>query len=262
MLCGGRLHGFKAMATSMHRIAIVAAMEREVRPLIREWASTEGSHEGRSFKFFEHDDWVVVCGGIGENSARRATEAVIALYHPLQVISVGFAGALDSKLRVGDIFVPEKVLDASDCSTVRTREGGSGILVSTSSIAGIKEKAKLAANFGAQAVDMEAAAVARGAQAREIPFSAVKAISDEWDFEIPSMDRFIGSDGAMSGRFQKGKFVAFALIRPWIWPSLITLARNSSKASRALCRWLERYDPKLQIQEPQAHLITVGNIHK
>ncbi|MEY2412212.1 MAG: adenosylhomocysteine nucleosidase [Acidobacteriaceae bacterium] len=246
---------------STPRIAIVAALDREVRPLVKNWTSTSRVHEGRSFKFFEHESWVVVCGGIGENAARRATEAVIALYHPLQVMSAGFAGALDSKLRVGDIFVPGRVLDARDCSTAETITGGDGILVSISTIAGIKDKAKLSATFGARAVDMEAAAVARGAQARGIPFSAVKAISDEADFEIPAMNGLV-SDGAMQGQFRTGKFAAFALIRPWMWPSLIALARNSSKASRTLCSWLAEYDPKLRIEDPQSHLITAGNALK
>ncbi len=240
----------------------MAALEREVRPLVKNWSSIARTHEGCSFKFFERESWVLVCGGIGENAARRATEAVIALYHPLQVISAGFAGALDPKLRVGDIFVPGRVLDARDCSTVETPGGGNGILVSASYIAGVKQKAKLAANFGAQAVDMEAAAVARGAQARGVPFSAAKAISDEADFAIPAMNRFVVSDGAMQGQFQTGRFVAFALIRPWMWPGLAALARNSSNASKALCAWLADYDPKLQIQDPQSHLITAGNALK
>ncbi len=241
---------------------MVAAMEREVRPLIRNWAVTERSHEGHLFRFFEHDVWVLVCGGIGENSVRRATEAVISLYHPLQIVSVGFAGALDPELRVGDIFLPDKVLDARDCSTMQTHSGGNLILISSSTIAGVEAKKKLAANFGAHAVDMEAAAVARGAQARGIPFSAVKAISDEWNFEISFMGRFVANNDGMSGRFQTGKFVAFALIRPWLWPRLITLAINSPKASKALCRWLEQYDPKLQIKDSQAHLTTLGNVQK
>ncbi len=55
------------------------------------------SYDGRSFVFFERDDMVVVCGGIGVEAARRAAEAVIALYHPALLQSVGFAGALDAE---------------------------------------------------------------------------------------------------------------------------------------------------------------------
>src|SRR5580704_11830502 len=104
--------------TDMPKVAIVAALEREVSGLTTGWSRVERRYDGRSFVFFERDDMVVVCGGIGVEAARRAAEAVIALYHPALLQSVGFAGALDSSLRVGDIFMPAVVIDARDGSRV------------------------------------------------------------------------------------------------------------------------------------------------
>jgi len=218
------------------KIAIVAALEREVRPLLKRWHSVEREYEGRQFKFFESGESVLVCGGIGAEAARRATEAVIALYRPGLVQSVGFAGALDSTLKLGEIFSPSRVIDARDGSSVETGIG-CGVLVSADSIAGVEQKVKLAESYGAQAVDMEAAAVARGAQAQGVRFMAVKAISDESSFAMPAMDHFIGGDG----QFRTLRFVIFAALRPWLWPRVIQLARNGAKASRALCAELNRY---------------------
>ena len=48
---------------------------------------------------------------------------------------------------------------------------------------------------------MEAAAVAKGAEARGLPFAAVKVISDELAFPMPPMERFVAGDGS----FQSGK---------------------------------------------------------
>jgi len=219
----------------MPNLAIVAALEREVKPLIVSWHSRERQHGGRKFRFFEKDDAVLICGGIGAEAARRATEAVIALYAPAVVYSVGFAGALQPRLRVGDIVVPGRLLDARDGSRVDTGEGD-GVLVTVSSIVDSKEKAQLAASYGAMAADMEAAAVARGAQARGVRFVAVKAISDESDFVMPAMRMFIRT----GGEFDTGRFVRFALVRPWLWTTLVRLARNSRHASHALCGFLER----------------------
>jgi len=56
----------------MPKLAIVAALEREVSGLIGSWTRVERDHEGRKFIFFEHDDMVLVCGGIGPEAARRA----------------------------------------------------------------------------------------------------------------------------------------------------------------------------------------------
>src|ERR1700735_1981898 len=96
------------------KIAIVAALQREIARLVMRWSRIQRDYEGRKFTFFEHEDMVVVCGGIGLEAARRAAEAVIALYHPVRVLSVGFAGALASALHVGEIFSPAVVIDARD----------------------------------------------------------------------------------------------------------------------------------------------------
>ncbi|MGB8912808.1 MAG: hypothetical protein WCC85_11075, partial [Candidatus Sulfotelmatobacter sp.] len=98
----------------MSKVAMVAALEREVNALVRNWTRVRREHEGRTFTFFERGDTVVICGGIGLTAARRAAEAVIALYRPVLIQSIGFAGALDGKLHVGDLFSPTQVLDARD----------------------------------------------------------------------------------------------------------------------------------------------------
>lgn len=217
------------------RIAIVAALEREVRPLVKSWRVSQKESDGRRFRFFERDDAAVVCAGIGAEAARRAAEAVIALYAPHVVCSAGFAGALDARLKVGDIVQPALVVNAGDGSRVEI-ENGSGVLVSFAAIANPAQKAQLRESFAAQAVDMEAAAVARAAEARGIRFSAVKAISDEIDFEFPSLDRFVDAGGS----FSELRFAAFAAVRPWLWSKVIRLGRDSSRASRALCAALQK----------------------
>jgi len=217
----------------MPRLAIVAALEREVRPLVKSWRVTDKEHDGRRFRFFENGEVVVVCGGIGAAASRRASEAVIAIFDPNIICSAGFAGALDPKLRVGDVVRPSSVINAGDGSRTVV-EGGEGVLVSFASVASPLQKSKLRDSFGADVVDMEAAAVARSAEARHKQFTVVKAISDEMDFEFPAMDRFIDADG----RFSQGRFAWYAGVRPWLWPRVMRLARNSKRASHALCAYL------------------------
>jgi adenosylhomocysteine nucleosidase len=217
----------------MPKIAMVAALEREVDPLVHAWPVRAHEHSGRCLRFFEKDDVVVVCGGIGSEAARRAAEAAIALYHPQLLYSVGFAGALHTRLKVGDVFEPGGLIDAGDSSRVPLA-GGDGILVSFREVADPAQKARLRQSLGADAVDMEAAAVGRAAEARGVEFRVMKAISDGSDFEFPSTARFIGADG----RFRTGRFVWFAAWRPWLWGRVIRLARNTRRASRALCAGL------------------------
>ena len=217
----------------MPNIAIVVALEREVRGLVKKWKVHDREHDGRRFRFFQNDETVVVCGGVGSMAARRATEAIVALFQPRVVYSAGFAGSLEPRLRVSDIFRPGRVINAGDASSTSVK-GGNGVLVSFGSVASPEQKAKLRDSFGAQAVDMEAASVARSAEARGVAFGVVKAISDEIDFEFPAMERFVNAEG----RFSEGRFGVFAALRPWLWPRVIQLARNSNRASEALCGYL------------------------
>ncbi len=228
----------------MARIAIIAAMEREVAPLIRRWKVSAKvrtiEHAGRRYRLFENvfanGEAALVCGGIGAEAARRATEAMIQEINPGLVISVGFAGALDASLQVGQVFEPRVVINAAD--GVRTEVGsGEGVLVSSTSVAGKEQKIRLGKAYGASAVDMEAAAAAQGAQARGVEFAALKVISDAADFSLPAIDRFVADDGS----FQSVRFACHVALRPWLWVTTITLARNSSKASRALCGALVSY---------------------
>jgi adenosylhomocysteine nucleosidase len=220
----------------MSKLAIVAALEREVSGLTKGWHRAHRQYEGRDLIFFERDDTILVCSGIGLEAARRAAEAVIALYHPTLVQSVGFAGALDANLRVGDIFSPAVVLDARDGSRIEIA-GGEGTLVTFMTVASTGQKLKLAQAYSAQAVDMEAAAVAAAAHAHGIRFTATKVISDGLHFEMPETARFVD----VRGHFKTAGFAFYVVLRPWLWGRVVTLAGNSRKAARALGGHLNRF---------------------
>lgn len=240
----------------MAKVAIIAALQREVAGAIKHWRASKRDYAGRRYRFFENERAVLVCGGIGAEAARRACEAVIQLYRPALIISAGLAGGLDASARVGNLLIPGRIIDAADGSVLNLGQGN-GTLVSWNSVAGVEQKAKLAKAYGASVVDMEAAAVARGAQARGIGFMAVKAISDGCDFEFPQLERFIAADG----HFRSAALVMFAALRPWLWRRLLRLSRNSEQAAGALCAWLEWYNqpaPNVGIGEAELHPLGSG----
>jgi adenosylhomocysteine nucleosidase len=216
-----------------YKVAIVAALEREVWPLVKDWATTQRQHGDRTFKFFEHGSAVLVCGGIGPEPARRAAEAIMTLYKPALVISAGFAGGLDPALRTGHALTPRLVIDAGDGS--RTDSGtGEGVLVSFGAVADSEQKASLAQAYGADMVDMEAAAVSRCAEAHGIQFMACKVVSDSRGQRLPPVARFVAADGT----FQSLRFLAHVAVRPWLWVGVGQLARNSAIAAQSLCKRL------------------------
>jgi adenosylhomocysteine nucleosidase len=88
----------------------------------------------------------------------------------------------------------------------------------------------LAAAYGASLVDMEAAAVARLAQMRGIPFYCVKGVSDGYTDKLPDFNRFI----AKNGQFKLARFILFALLKPWHWLALARMGENSRMAAQAI----------------------------
>ena len=190
-------------------------------------------HQGRSLRFFENAENVLVCGGIGARHARQATESIIQLYKPDVVISTGFAGALVPESKVGDLAMPRWVIDAKDGSRHDTGSWRRSVVDSTQAQSRARKRS-WDSSYGAQVVDMEAAAVAKGAVARGIRFAAVKVITDELDFAMPPVERFVDD----AGLFQTARFVAHAAVRPWLWKSVVKLGRNSSVASEILCKAL------------------------
>ena len=213
--------------------------------LIKTWLRTQREHLGRSFTFFVHHQVVLVCGGIGLDAARRASEAVISLYQPATLLSVGFAGALTPDLHVGDLVTPSAVIDARDCSRVFNGESDSGnALLTFMSVAGVQQKKE-------SGPSLHSAGRGHGGRPRwpqpqlrtGLAFNAAKVISDEADFELPEMDRFIDSQG----RFKTSAFALFIVPRPWLWTRVVALARNSARAAKILSRHLERMVQELKV---------------
>lgn len=225
----------------MKRTVVMVAMEREVRPLVRGWQRASMGCDGRSLVAFEREEQAVVISGIGRNNAQRAARAAVTAYQPTTLISAGLAGALIRSLKAGSVITPNVVVDAADGTEYRcTAETGGlvggGVLVTAAEIAGTDAKAKLVEQFHGLAVDMEAAGVARAAQETQTAFRCVKAISDEADFVMPPLKKFVDATGS----FRSGRFATWAALRPWHWAKVIVLGRNSSKATTALCEWLEK----------------------
>ena len=224
----------------MSRVAIIAAMERELAPLVRQWKRSTLSSGDRELPLFETDGVIAVIGGVGCKNAEAAARAVLREKRPALFVSAGLAGALIRSLKVGSLFMPGVVVDANDGAEYRCIADGDhvsgGVLVSSAEIAGAEAKQRLVSRFHGLVVDMEAAGVAKVAQQENVAFRCVKAISDEADFAMPPMSQFINA----AGEFQNGKFAMWAAVRPWQWLTIAALARNSKRATSALCQRLQK----------------------
>ncbi len=215
------------------KVAIIAALPREIAGLVRGLAP-DAALRRRGIWLYRLPGAVVVAAGMGASRVALGVEAALACGGVTALISAGVAGACDPGLRIGDVVRAGEVIDT------RTGERFSNsqyrqVLVTAPEIASVAEKRRLFASYYASAVDMEAATVARIAQAHGLYFAAHKAISDVAAFELAALARFATAEG----QFREAAFALYAAVRPAMWGKLIELARNSKVAIDALTGELE-----------------------
>ncbi len=154
-----------------------------VRIRSRGFSAREGGLKGRRT--------VIARSGAGQKNAARATELLIDGHRPSVVISAGFAGGLDQKLKRHDILLPDQVIDASGGQIILEEADRRlqylpnwpglhrGKLLTADHV--VREpiaKQALFQQHQAQAVDMETFAAAEVCQRRGVPLLAVRIILD------------------------------------------------------------------------------------
>jgi adenosylhomocysteine nucleosidase len=215
------------------RVAFLTAMDLELRPLVRPLAlQRSGSRwSGRLGQV----DVVATVIGVGPPAARRVTESVLASGDIDRVIVVGVAGGVDPALSIGDVVVPALVVDratgaAHPPAPLGDRVGSGTLLTCEEAIFDMTIISVLPAD-GVVAVDMETAAVAEVCEARGVPWSVFRGISDRpadglVDARVAALARPDGSPDLPA----VARYVA---ARPWVVPKLARLGRDLKKATTA-----------------------------
>jgi adenosylhomocysteine nucleosidase len=188
------------------------------------------------FLAFGRDGVRLAAAGVG---ARRLPERFEPLSDGLQsplVISAGLCGALAPELRAGDLVVPQAALDAEGrCYVVShslTGHERRGMIATVGEAATTPEaKARLLAQTGAMAVDMESAAILAAAARRHWPSIVVRAVSDAAGETLPEeVLRLVDGDG----RLQVGQAVRTFAARPGLLRAALQLQRSSRRALGAV----------------------------
>jgi len=223
-------------------LLIVAADQREFSGIVgarsvkssARWAA-EARLQGRRC--------LLIANGLGRTNASAAVDQACRDYTVDLVVSTGYAGALRPRLKVGNILVATTVLQRTgsleypvNLPAYAPRPGVlTGSLLTIDHIAqSVDEKASLA-ETGADAVDMEASAVAAKAESRSLPFFCIRSISDDSETDLGiDFNRARRPDGTVSGWGVFGQ----AVRQPSLWPRLNRLRRSASEASRNLAEFL------------------------
>jgi adenosylhomocysteine nucleosidase len=211
--------------------AIIGALPTEVKNLVRGWQKHKVADQ---ITVYTSEHAVVAHAGMGSARVAMAVQAAMAVKPVTALLSVGLAGGCDPSVQVGDIVRAGVVVDTQSGERFSNSEFRQ-VLASASSIASVREKQRLFASYSASAVDMEAATVARIAQGHNLPFRAIKVISDDASFEMQELGRF----ATQNGQFREAAFAAYSVVRPRLWSKLAQLAGNSKLALEALTTELE-----------------------
>jgi adenosylhomocysteine nucleosidase len=224
---------------SGQRILLVAAEPREFDGLLRfcsgvrklawpvYWARS-GESGGRQL-------WMVA-NGAGAVHAGRAVEAACPACRPEAIVSMGFCGALDPALGIGDVFVATAVDAAGRRFNVRLPRcetpHATGVLASIDHVAQTAGEKKILRAGGASAVEMEAGGVALRAADRGIPLFCVRSVTDTASQSfVMDFNKALLSDG----RFGTMKLLTSALGNPGTaFPELFRLRRFCRIATRTL----------------------------
>jgi len=175
----------------------------------------------------------VVVTGMGAVPAERHAAAAIA-DGVVATISVGFCGALDPTLGLGDVVIPERVIDAITgetfaCDAALSRGAGTprGTLLTTLHLV---SDPSMRASLDGLAVDMESAGAARACAAAGIPFAAIRAVTDRAGDVLPRLDGLVDD----AGRVHRGRMARRLVTHPNEIAAWARLARGASAARRGL----------------------------
>ncbi|HEY1614973.1 MAG TPA: hypothetical protein VGF97_14905 [Rhizomicrobium sp.] len=160
------------------------------------------------------------------------------------MLSVGICGALSPALKVGDIVVASAICyggksfeaDRAWTREIARRLPGSVVAPIAGSDAIIADrvaKERLYTATGASAVDMESGSTVRAARARNLPFAALRVVSDGAKRNLaPAACLALGSDGRPDLKAVLQSVVA----RPQQIPALIRTAFEAERAFAVLFR--------------------------
>jgi adenosylhomocysteine nucleosidase len=195
----------------------------EVQPLELpvHWART-GSWRGRKVH--------AIANGAG---ADRAFAAVLVAPKSSVVCNIGFCGALDETLRIGDVFVATEVRNGSRKWPALAPDGPdapTGVVASIDHVAQTAAEKRNLRATGASIVEMEAAGVARASEDLDLPFYCIRAVSDlaTEDFAT-DFNAALGPDG---------RFSTIRLMTQLKLGELIRLKQRTDEASKKLGAFL------------------------
>lgn len=191
---------------------------------------------------------VVVQSGMGTAAARQAVEDALQYLQPQWVVSAGFAGSLDDKLKRGHFLMPNAVVNEGgdelaiglkiDAATIAATPGlHTGRLLTLDRVVRDEsQRRELAQRHGAVACDMETMAVAQVCREHRVRFISVRVISENVDHALNREAELLLDQKSLAGKL--GVVAATLMQRPSAVKDLWQMREEAIKLSDRLAKFL------------------------
>jgi len=190
---------------------------------------------------------VVAEVGVGAEAAALGTADCLAIHQPKWVVTAGFAGGLDSRLKKGHILMADEVVDLTgrtlapdhkiDRSTASPSLHLGRLLTVDRILREPQEKSSLAQQYNALACDMESFAIAEVCRQAGVPWLSVRIISDTVDDLLPPEIELLLAEKSLAGKLATA---AAAIVNRFsAVGDLWQLYEDALKCSQRLARFLK-----------------------
>ncbi len=224
-------------------IAVTFALPAESSAFLRRLGNKSRSdrHDIKTIRGEIDDRTIeVLHTGVGEELCRQRMASFLQDRQFACLVSAGFAGALNDKLRAGDLLLAEN-FSTVELNAMRSGLGSSlihraNLLTVTSIIDSIEERQKIAQTTGAVAIDMETEFIARACAEHGVPLLSLRVISDSPSEPFPGPSKILFDIERQ--RTHVRKLAMFFLAHPTRVPGLVQFAKRIARARTTLANAL------------------------
>ena len=220
-------------------IAITFALPVESSDLVRRLESKRIEFAG-NIKIvhgrLQNREVAIVHTGVGRKNCERHINALLTSVRPEILISSGFAGSLTADLNVGDLIVAKNYSDPALIARLMEGEAfpSKQLRVRAVKLATVElmvdsmeERARLAHEHGADAVDMETEIIAQKCAKHGIPMLSLRVISDSPTAPFPAPPHVLFDVARQRPIFSK--LIRYVVMHP---SAIVMLLRFSRFISR------------------------------
>lgn len=160
---------------------IVSALNIEIMPLVNALKAEKIRAYSNKTALYRSEDHDILVVGVGPLMAERTLLSYLEEYTPEHILNAGTAGKIIEELEIGGVYQIAKVMTDNEASIdleLLLEAKGEACLSLRRALTDEVQRDRSSRELGASLADMECYTLAKIAQDKHIPMSALKVVSD------------------------------------------------------------------------------------